>query len=132
MTVTAMDLARAAKARSLVRLVDGRTGVLLFYPVKPGDGRPARLRLSGGRHQAVPADEVLEVIDNGTAPAWAVHERLLTLVRLLGEQGDPRAPADSLLLQLHTPGHKVCKGCQSTWPCEEAHDVGDRRGFYWS
>jgi hypothetical protein len=136
MTVTSIDLARAAKARRMVQLTNGVTGVLLFFPVNQPDRprRNARLRLAGGKHVSVDPDDVLRVVEaEGVIPSWAIHERLLTLVRLMGEQHDPQAPADARTLRLHTPGTRdTCRGCGHFWPCPDARAVGDRRGFYWS
>lgn len=135
--MTAAVSAKAAKARALVRLRDGRIAVLIHYPhqERGAGGVPsgrARVRV-GGRYETVQAEDVVELAPEGAVPAWVTHERLTTLVRLLAEQGAPGTNYELVTLQAHVPHRReeLCRGCGEFWPCASAVEVGDRRGFFW-
>lgn len=56
-----------AKARTVVRLPDGRTATLIAIPIRvthKANGRKARVRLPGGAFLSVPTTD-LEVVSDG-------------------------------------------------------------------
>jgi len=129
MTATASD----AKARRLVRLADGREGVLVKWPVGP-KGR-AKINIGGRRYWVDRADvvEIIETDDDDALPSWVVHERLRTLVGLLGERGDSTTAPALVVLDAHRPARRdeTCIGCGHYWPCPTAREIGDERAFHW-
>ena len=53
-----------ARQRAIVRLADGRVGVLVFFPsLKWADSRSPRVMVGGARSTPVPADRIVEVLD---------------------------------------------------------------------
>jgi len=128
--VTREEWRDVAEARGMVRLRDGRVGVLIRYPPV---GPTAQVRIGGWYHR-VPAVDVLAVAEEEAPPAWVTHERLYTLLRLLHDVDDRRAERDTMFLHLHRPTmvEEVCRECGHFWPCPPVEAVGARRSFVWA
>ena len=72
-----------AKARAVVRLPDGRTGRLVFWPPPPGaprarrsKGRRARIELAGGSMVSVPPETV--TLEPVTPPGYSPGDQTTT------------------------------------------------------
>lgn len=109
-----VDMLRAARRRAIVRVRDGRVGVLVFWPPRGDVHRGARVLFDGPRSQPVAPGDVVEVLAIATRPSARRSAAVAGSTSALGP-----APSSSEVGPTRTaegPAHTKPQLMGASWP----------------